>query len=132
MTNPLEQIRALTDLITRQADLLKNMQQYLIVQRRMLQTLLDSNDSVQRRYNEHVKQLIERTAWERPALFDWLQERGGIAEREMLRTFNCGIGMVVAVRPDDETAASAVLKARGERVYAIGSIAPGDGRVRID
>lgn len=59
MTNPLEQIKALTDLLTRQAQLLKNMQQYLIVQRRMLQTLLDSNDSVQRRYNEHVKQLIE-------------------------------------------------------------------------
>ncbi len=89
-------------------------------------------ENVARVLPAHLDAVIERTAWERPALFDWLQERGGIAEREMLRTFNCGIGMVVAVRPDDETAAGAALEARGERVYAIGSIAPGDGRVRID
>jgi phosphoribosylformylglycinamidine cyclo-ligase len=55
---------------------------------------------------------IDRRAWNRPAVFDWLQENGGIAEREMLRTFNCGIGMVLVTPP----AAAADLQLRANEL----------------
>jgi phosphoribosylformylglycinamidine cyclo-ligase len=72
---------------------------------------------------------IDTSSWNRPSLFDWLQERGAIAEEEMLRTFNCGIGMVVAVRPDDVTEATKILTAAGETVFTIGEIRTGSGQV---
>ena len=43
---------------------------------------------------------IDRTSWETPPLFQWLQDAGRIEDREMLRTFNCGIGFLVAATPD--------------------------------
>jgi len=76
--------------------------------------------------------VIDGDAWQRPEIFTWLQERGGVAEAEMLRTFNCGIGMVVAVRPDDEAQARATLEAHGETVYSIGAVVAGSGHVRVD
>ncbi len=55
-------------------------------------------------------------------VFDWLQKTGGVAEREMLRTFNCGIGMIVVVKPKDAKAVAAALKKSGEKVVTLGSI----------
>lgn len=72
---------------------------------------------------------IDRAAWEMPAIFDWLQEHGGIADAEMQRTFNCGIGMVVAVRQEDAGRATEILKANGETVFDIGAAHAGSGRV---
>ncbi len=46
---------------------------------------------------KHSRAVIDLTAWERPAIFDWLQKEGNIEDAEMLRTFNCGIGMTVVV-----------------------------------
>ncbi len=75
---------------------------------------------------------IETSRWARPPIFTWLQEQGHIEESELLRTFNCGIGMVVAVRADDTQTARAALEAAGETVFEIGSITPGTGRVLIN
>jgi phosphoribosylformylglycinamidine cyclo-ligase len=66
--------------------------------------------------------IIEKRAWPRPQLFDWLQEEGGVAEGEMHRVFNCGIGMVVIVAEEDVARATALLEAAGETVYRIGRI----------
>lgn len=66
--------------------------------------------------------VIDLAAWKRPAVFDWLQSQGGIAETEMLRTFNCGIGMVVVVAPEDLDRALAMLEAAGETARVIGRI----------
>lgn len=63
-------------------------------------------------------------AWTRPAVFDWLQTQGNISSQEMYRTFNCGVGMVVAVSPDDADEALAILKAQGEEAWVIGRITP--------
>jgi phosphoribosylformylglycinamidine cyclo-ligase len=75
---------------------------------------------------------IELAAWERPSIFSWLQEQGRIRDAEMLRTFNCGIGMVVAVRPEHADQARQTLEQAGETVYEIGVVNDGSGQVIID
>ena len=70
---------------------------------------------------------LDAAAWPRPDVFDWLQREGGIADEEMWRTFNCGIGMCLVVRADDTAAARAVLEANGEAVYDIGRVVPRPG-----
>jgi phosphoribosylformylglycinamidine cyclo-ligase len=66
---------------------------------------------------------LTRSAWRAPAVFGWL-ESAGVAPREMYRTFNCGIGMVVVVAPGDAPAALAELAAAGEQAQVIGSVVP--------
>ena len=68
---------------------------------------------------------IAKSAWPRPQLFSWLQETGNIAEDEMFRVFNCGIGMVVVLAAENVKLATMLLKREGELVYEIGSIEPG-------
>gem|GEM_PF-718850 len=60
--------------------------------------------------------------WSQPAIFNWLQSRGNIAGHEMLRTFNCGVGMVLCVAAEDATTALAALKQSGEYAWPIGAI----------
>ena len=68
---------------------------------------------------------IDLNSWDMPPLFRWLQQHGGVAEPEMLRTFNCGIGMVVVVPADQAEQASSLLEAEGETVYRIGKMIAG-------
>ena len=70
---------------------------------------------------------IDLDSWTRPAVFDWLQTQGGIAEAEMLRTFNCGVGMVVCVAAEDVEAALTHLRAQGETAWVIGRIEATEG-----
>ncbi len=74
---------------------------------------------------------IDATAWDLPPLFGWLAERGGIAPAEMLRTFNCGIGMVAIVAAGDADAVIAELAAAGERAFRIGTIVTGRRGIAI-
>ncbi|MGH6622003.1 MAG: phosphoribosylformylglycinamidine cyclo-ligase [Alphaproteobacteria bacterium] len=67
---------------------------------------------------------IDRRSWPMPAVFRWLAERGGIDDAELLRTFNCGIGMVLAVAESRAGAVIEALQAGGETVYRIGRIEP--------
>ncbi len=70
---------------------------------------------------------IDLNSWTLPAVFDWLAETGGISDAEMLKTFNSGIGMVLAVAADRAEAIEAVLKAAGETTARLGSVTPGEG-----
>ena len=79
-------------------------------------------ENVPRVLPENTVAELEKAAWPRPKLFDWMQKEGNVAESEMHRTFNCGIGMVVIVAAADAEAAMAELKAAGEKVYRIGQI----------
>ncbi len=83
-------------------------------------------ENVPRVLPEHTVVVIDPTAWPRPAVFDWLQEQGNIDAKEMLRTFNCGIGMVVCVAEADADRATDVLTAQGETVYRLGRIEASD------
>lgn len=70
---------------------------------------------------------IDLTAWDLPAVFAWLRDAGGIADAEMLKTFNCGIGMVAVVAPDRAESVARVLMEAGETVIPLGRIGAGDG-----
>lgn len=65
---------------------------------------------------------LDRDAWPMPKLFSWLQEHGGVADSEMHRVFNCGIGMIVVVAAADASAAMGVLEAAGETVWSVGVV----------
>ncbi|MFN3884113.1 MAG: phosphoribosylformylglycinamidine cyclo-ligase [Rhodocyclaceae bacterium] len=71
---------------------------------------------------EDVTAVIERSAWELPPLFQWLRREGNVADEEMFRVFNCGIGMVVIVADEDAARAADILTAAGETVYRLGWI----------
>ncbi len=72
-----------------------------------------------------TRAVIRKASWPRPELFQWLQREGGVAEAEMHRVFNCGIGMVLVVAAQDAERASAALRSAGETVYTIGTIEAG-------
>ena len=76
---------------------------------------------------DNLRAVIEKAAWPRPEVFQWLQRAGNVAEDEMHRVFNCGIGMVVLVDAADAGRAAEHLRASGETVYEIGSIEKGPG-----
>lgn len=71
---------------------------------------------------ENVTAVIEKTAWPLPPLFEWLQREGNVADAEMYRVFNCGIGMVVIVAAEDAARAVDILTAAGETVHRLGRI----------
>ncbi len=65
---------------------------------------------------------IDMHAWERPAIFKWIQEKGQVEELEMRRVFNCGIGMVVIIDPNDYALAFDTLHACGESPVKMGKV----------
>jgi len=79
-------------------------------------------ENIPRALPEGVTAVLQKSAWPRPPLFDWLQQRGGVAETEMHRVFNCGIGMTLIVGEDDADTAVRALTEAGEKVYRIGRI----------
>jgi phosphoribosylformylglycinamidine cyclo-ligase len=74
---------------------------------------------------------IDLTQVKAPAVFKWLADVGNIAEKEMLRTFNCGVGMIVVVAPKDADAVSAAFAQAGEAVTTIGSVIRASGEDRV-
>ena len=75
---------------------------------------------------------IDLDSWELPAVFAWLAERGGIVEQEMLRTFNCGAGMLICVAAKQADALRERLTGAGEQVWEIGEVVAGDGAPGVD
>jgi len=71
---------------------------------------------------DSMKAVIARSSWKVPPLFEWLQREGDVAEAEMQRVFNCGIGMVVVVAAEHADAAVSALSSAGETVFRIGRI----------
>jgi phosphoribosylformylglycinamidine cyclo-ligase len=70
---------------------------------------------------------IDLGAWELPAVFRWLAGTAGMAEAELLKTFNCGIGMIAVVAAERAEAVAALLTGEGERVVRLGHVRPGAG-----
>ena len=70
---------------------------------------------------------IDLGAWDLPGVFRWLMTEGGVSEAEMLRTFNCGIGMIVVVASERAEDIAQLLRDAGETVHVIGRVAAGQG-----
>jgi len=75
--------------------------------------------------------LIDTTKWEIPPVFRWLQATGGVANDEMFRVFNMGLGMLLVVRRDDGARLVEFFNKQGTRAYLVGHIAEGPRRVRL-
>ncbi len=79
-------------------------------------------DNVPRVLPDTLQADIDGASWKLPAAFGWLMKTGGVPLDDMIRTFNCGIGMIAVVAPDAETRITQVLKDHGETVHRIGGI----------
>jgi phosphoribosylformylglycinamidine cyclo-ligase len=79
-------------------------------------------ENLPRVLSKNVTPKIDYKSWERPEIFDYLQKLGNVAEEEMHRTFNCGIGMVLVVAKGDEAEVKSALQKAGEEVFIIGEL----------
>jgi len=79
-------------------------------------------ENIPRSLPDNTMAAIDKSCWQQPEVFSWLQTNGNIAEDEMLRTFNCGIGMAVIVPAAQQQAALDSLKANGEQAVVIGEV----------
>jgi phosphoribosylformylglycinamidine cyclo-ligase len=87
-------------------------------------------DNIPRILPKDLDAELELGSWQPLAVFDLIRRSGDIAEAEMLRTFNMGVGMVLIVSPDEESAAMKILEAEGEEAWRIGCIVKGSGLVK--
>jgi phosphoribosylformylglycinamidine cyclo-ligase len=79
-------------------------------------------DNVPRVLPENTQAVLHRDTWEMPALFRWLQMKGGVADAEMVRVFNCGIGMVVILSADQADTAIQSLNSQGLKAWIVGEV----------
>jgi len=80
------------------------------------------SENIVRIIPDHLGLEIDLSAWEFPAVFNWMQSRGGIDEQEMLRTFNCGIGMVILVAEDSAEEICRILADADEPAHHLGKV----------
>tara|TARA_R110002072_G_scaffold15856_39_gene62945 strand:+ start:14035 stop:15132 length:1098 start_codon:yes stop_codon:yes gene_type:complete len=83
-------------------------------------------ENIPRVMPEGAHAVVDADAWEQPGLMGFLQQQGAIEPSEMARTFNCGVGMVLAVDPGDVAALTEALETAGETVLQIGTIEEGE------
>jgi phosphoribosylformylglycinamidine cyclo-ligase len=84
-------------------------------------------ENVPRVLPEGMAAKIDLGSWTLPPVFRWLAQHGGLSEGEMLKTFNCGIGMVLVVAPERAVELSVLLRGEGETVIPLGEIGEGMG-----
>ena len=92
-------------------------------------------ENIPRVLPENTKAVIDGSSWQWPEVFNWLQKSGNVETYEMYRTFNCGVGMIIALPQDQVDAALALLKTEGENAWLIGHIeqaAAGEKQVEIN
>jgi phosphoribosylformylglycinamidine cyclo-ligase len=88
-------------------------------------------ENIPRVLPDGLEVVLERKAWRREAIFDWLQRQGQVADAEMYRVFNCGIGMTIHLAPGDADRAIAILRESGQEALIIGEVRAGTRGVVI-
>lgn len=88
-------------------------------------------ENIPRVLPEGTQAVIDESSWQWPAVFNWLQQTGNVSRHEMYRTFNCGVGMIIALPAVEADAAIALMKANGEKAWKIGTIAASTSEERV-
>lgn len=90
-------------------------------------------ENIPRVLPDNMKAVIDGSSWEWPVIFNWLQENGNVTTHEMYRTFNCGVGLVIALPQAQAEAAVKLLNDEGENAWLIGQIAQAaDGEEQVE
>jgi phosphoribosylformylglycinamidine cyclo-ligase len=79
-------------------------------------------ENIPRVLPDGTKAVIDGSSWQWPSIFNWLQENGNVSTHEMYRTFNCGVGLVIALPADVAEQATELLNELGETAWLIGHI----------
>jgi phosphoribosylformylglycinamidine cyclo-ligase len=88
-------------------------------------------DNIPRVIPDGLEVILERGAWRREPVFEWLQDAGRVADQEMFRVFNCGIGMTIQVAAKDADRAVSILREAGQEALVIGEVKSGTRGVVI-
>ena len=89
-------------------------------------------ENIPRVLPENTQAVINGSSWQWPEIFNWLQEKGNITTHEMYRTFNCGVGMIIAVPAESVEKSLAILAEHGENAWHIGEIkTQGEGEEQV-
>lgn len=88
-------------------------------------------ENVPRMLPENVRAIIKKESYPVPALFDLIQKNGNIEEHMMYNTFNMGLGMVIAVNPEDVETTMKAIEEAGDKCYVVGNIVEGDKDVDL-
>nr|WP_219606702.1 MULTISPECIES: phosphoribosylformylglycinamidine cyclo-ligase [Pectobacterium] len=83
-------------------------------------------ENIPRVLPEGMQATIDESSWQWPAVFNWLQQAGNVSRHEMYRTFNCGVGMIIALPAEQADEAVALLNSSGENAWKIGVITQTD------
>lgn len=89
-------------------------------------------ENIPRVLPDNMKAVIDGDSWQRPAIFDWIQSNGNITEHEMFRTFNCGVGLIIALPEASVQSALDCLNAEGENAWKIGHIELTEGKEQVE
>lgn len=84
-------------------------------------------ENIPRVLPDNCKAVVNTDSWQWPTVFEWLQKNGNVATMEMFRTFNCGVGLIVAVPAAQADAAVALLNREGEKAWVLGEVASRQG-----
>ncbi|HDT2988575.1 TPA: phosphoribosylformylglycinamidine cyclo-ligase [Klebsiella aerogenes] len=88
-------------------------------------------ENIPRVLPDNTQAVIDESSWQWPEVFNWLQTAGNVSSHEMYRTFNCGVGMLVALPAAEVDKAIALLNEQGENAWKIGYIKASDAEQRV-
>jgi phosphoribosylformylglycinamidine cyclo-ligase len=89
-------------------------------------------ENIPRVLPEGTKAVIDGNSWQWPAIFNWLQTKGNVTTHEMYRTFNCGVGLIIALPSDKAAQAIELLNGLGENAWQIGHIENSDSEQQVE
>jgi phosphoribosylformylglycinamidine cyclo-ligase len=79
-----------------------------------------------------TKAVIDGSSWQWPTIFNWLQEKGNVTTHEMYRTFNCGVGLIIALPKEQAENATQILNNLGENAWIIGHIEADESEQQVE
>ncbi|MFK8256933.1 phosphoribosylformylglycinamidine cyclo-ligase [Erwinia sp. AnSW2-5] len=88
-------------------------------------------ENIPRVLPDNTQAVLDESSWEWPAVFGWMQQAGNVSRFEMYRTFNCGVGMVIALSPAEADKAVQLMTDAGEKAWKIGVIKASDSEERV-